>query len=172
MDTVRKFRLFWAWQDEQEEEWLREMSAEGLHLQQAIFPGFYYFIQGEPRNYVYRLDFKSSSQRDMASYVQIFEDAGWQHLGKFPNGWQYFRKEARPGETLDIYTDIDSKVEKYKRLIGFLGAFLPLLIVNVVNISHQEMPLFIELLVLSTLILYVVFFFKIWQRIKNLRGRS
>ena len=28
--TMKKFKVFWAWQDEQEEAWLREMSLQGL----------------------------------------------------------------------------------------------------------------------------------------------
>ncbi len=40
MNTVRKFKLFWAWQDEQEEEWLREMSRQGYAYAARDFPGF------------------------------------------------------------------------------------------------------------------------------------
>ena len=30
--TIRKWKLFWAWQDHEEEIWLREMSQQGYHL--------------------------------------------------------------------------------------------------------------------------------------------
>ena len=33
---MRKFKWFWAWQDEAEEEWLREMSNNGGTLQGSV----------------------------------------------------------------------------------------------------------------------------------------
>ena len=53
--TIKKFKWFWAWQDEAEEEWLGEMSKKGYHLASAGMPGIYEFDAGEPKDYVYRL---------------------------------------------------------------------------------------------------------------------
>lgn len=51
-NTVRKFRWFWAWQDEKEEAWLSEMAAKGYHLQEPRFIGVYHFQVGDPKNAV------------------------------------------------------------------------------------------------------------------------
>jgi Protein of unknown function (DUF2812) len=113
-----RFRWFWAWQDEKEEAWLGKMSKQGYHLSSIGFPGFYTFNKGEPKEYVYRLDYQNFRKKDRQEYLQLFRDAGWEHLGEIA-AWQYFRKEARPGETNEIFTDKESKIGKYKRVIYY-----------------------------------------------------
>ena len=49
---MRKFKWFWAWQDEDEETWLQEMSNEGWHFSGIGFPTIYSFKAGEARDYV------------------------------------------------------------------------------------------------------------------------
>ena len=120
--TVRKFKWFWAWQDEAEEAWLGEMSKKGYHLVSAGVPGIYEFDTGEPKDYVYRLDFQTFHKKDREEYLQLFRDAGWQHLGQM-GSWQYFRKETKQGEAEEIYTDKESKTDKYKRILFILGFF-------------------------------------------------
>ncbi len=125
---IWKFRWFWAWQDEREEAWLAEMSREGWHLSEFGFPGVYYFHKGDPKNYIYRLDFQTSRMKDRDAYLQLFRDAGWDHLGNM-SAWEYFRKEARPGEEPEIFTDPESKIEKYQRVLRFLVIFFPIMII-------------------------------------------
>lgn len=84
-ELVRKFRWFWAWQDQQEEAWLEEMSQQGLHLKSVGILALYYFESGCQQDYVYRLDF-SSSYRDRENYMQLFKDAGWEHIGNIGSG--------------------------------------------------------------------------------------
>ena len=131
---LRKHRIFWAWQDEKEEAWLSEMAQEGWHLLHPGFPGFYTFQQGEPAEMVYRLDF-ITSKVDREEYYQLFTDAGWELVGEMM-GWQYFRKVARPGEEPQIYTDPESKIQKYMRLFGYMIIFLPACVVGVINLSN------------------------------------
>ena len=132
---ARKFKWFWPWQDEQEEGWLREMSQQGWHLRSVggrVRVGrwhlpvglswFYSFVVGEPRDYVYRLDFQDSL-KDKQDYLQLFHDAGWENIGE-KSSWQYFRKEVRPGEVVEIFTDVESKIGKYKRQLVPLGILL------------------------------------------------
>jgi len=33
--------------------------------------------------------------------------------------WQYFRKQVQEGEAPEIFTDVETKVEKYRRLLAF-----------------------------------------------------
>jgi hypothetical protein len=169
--TIRKWKWFWAWQDEQEESWLHSMSKQGLHLIGAGFAGFYEFEQGTPRNYFYRLDFMPS-QKDMEHYHQIFIDAGWEHIGSL-SGWKYFRKEAQPGETPEIFTDPQSKVEKYRRIMLFLIILNPVIFFVIIitrdNIKNWFFGcIFVFYLVL--LVLFMTALIKLSQRIKELKA--
>jgi len=126
---VTKFRWFWAWHDEKEEAWLRSLSQKGWHLAALGLPGVYRFRVGEPRDYAYRLDYRTYRKNEQPYYLQLFSDAGWEHLGNM-SGWQYFRKEVQPGESPEIFTDVESKVAKYKRLLVFLAIVLVPLILT------------------------------------------
>ncbi len=136
-DTVTKYKWFWAWQDEKEEAWLAEMSRGGLHLD-AVSPfGFYHFHPGEPVDYVYRLDFQSLKAKDRDSYLQLFEDAGWEHIGDM-GGWVYFRHLVDGTKFLEIFSDRESKIGKYQRVIAILVVFLPIMIVVLPNANRLD----------------------------------
>ncbi len=136
MTIITKFRWFWAWNDEKEEAWLREMSQIGWHLSTVGIPGFYNFEQGFAKDYVYRLDY-ISNRKDYANYLQLFTDTGWDHLGEM-SGWQYFRKESINGENLEIYSDNESKANKYQRILLLLVIILPLLINGLMIVSRRS----------------------------------
>lgn len=135
MTTLNLFHWFWAWDDDKEEAWLREMAQKGWHFKSVSLPGNYTFEQGEPRDFVYRLDYLTE-KKDILNYLQIFQDAGWDYMGQM-NGWQYFRKQAVAGEELDIYSDNESKAKKYQRILFILVAILPILMVNVINLNKM-----------------------------------
>ena len=120
-NAIRKIKWFWPWQDEQEEAWLRSMSQKGWHLSSIGLPCIYRFWAGEPRDYVYRLDYQTFPKKDKQEYQQLFHDAGWEYVGEMSGWQQYFRKEAREGEAPEIFTDVESKVAKYKKVLAFLA---------------------------------------------------
>jgi hypothetical protein len=124
---MKKFKLFWAWEDEKEEKWLADMSRRGWHLEAPGFPGFYHFVKGEPRDHAYCLDFRTGSLKSLQEYLQICRDAGWEMIGRM-GSWYYFRKECRDGEKAEFFSDRQSKVQKYQRLSLFLVIFLPILL--------------------------------------------
>ena len=163
---VRKFKWFWAWQDETEEAWLREMSNEGLHLSRISFPTLYDFESGEAMDYVYRLDYRSHWKMDQEEYLQLFQDAGWERVDEM-SGWHYFRKLARPGEELEIYTDAESKIGKYQRLLAFLGILmLPLFIglINMRDLPYGGMSV-VQVFIFLMFLLYVYAMVKLFIRI-------
>ena len=125
---VRKFKWFWPWQDEVEETWLGEMSKKGYHLSSVGVAGIYTFSVAEPQDYVYRLDYQIFPKKDKQEYLQLFRDAGWEHIGEM-SAWQYFRKGAKQGGPNEIFTDVESKIAKYKRILTILGFFWIILIV-------------------------------------------
>ena len=165
---LRKYKLFWAWQDEKEEAWLRSMAQQGWELISPEFPGFYTFKPAEPRDMVYRLDF-ITSKMDREEYYQLFADAGWEHVGEMMS-WQYFRKEAKPGEEPEIYTDPESKIQKYYRLFGVMLIFIPIWVILLPRLDSMVfyglyflLPIFIPI----TLI-WAYAFLRIGLRIREL----
>lgn len=136
MSTISKFKWFWAWNDEKEETWLGEMSRAGFHLQSITLPGKYIFTSGEPKEYVYRLDFVTD-RKDYDNYLELFQDAGWEHLLEY-GGWQYFRTEAGTEQLPEIFTDNESKVAKYGRIMMFLVPFFPIYAFMLNNLNKAE----------------------------------
>jgi hypothetical protein len=134
MTTKKEFHWFWAWDDEKEEAYLREMALGGWHFKAVTIPGYYTFEKGESRNDFYRLDILSN-YKDKENYLQLFEDAGWSHVGEY-GSWQYFRKTAVEGEILEIFTDNESKQKKYGRILLYLIIFMPIYTVLLTRVNE------------------------------------
>lgn len=114
--VVRKIRWFWPWQDEVEESLLEGMSRKKGLLLKSVCPfSIYTFTRGVPSRFTYRLDYRRTPTREKEAYLQLFRDAGWEHVGQM-NNWQYFRKPVEPGESPEILTDRESKIQKYRRI--------------------------------------------------------
>ena len=132
-----KFKIFLSWEDEKEEAWLESMSLQGWHLSNPGPFGCYTFTAGEPRRYVYRLDFRSDAKLALKDYFQLFEDAGWEYIGNM-GGWHYFRKEVQPGESAEIFTDNSSKIAKYQRYLLYMLLPMALILNSIVNPSLYQ----------------------------------
>jgi len=137
MDETRvtKSKWFWAWQDDMQEAWLEAMSREGLHLRTIKAFGRYVFELGEPCKYTYRLDFDQTSGKD-SDYFQLIQEAGWERVVELA-GWQYWRKESPEGKTPEIFTDSESKIRKYQRLIVGLAVPSPAIMVIVLGMFRR-----------------------------------
>ena len=171
MSTISKFKWFWAWNDEKEETWLGEMSRAGFHLQSVTLPGKYIFEAGKSKEYVYRLDFLRN-KKDYVDYLQLFEDAGWEHLFEY-GGWQYFRTEATTGKDLEIFTDNESKIAKYGRVMGLMFPFFPIYIILLNNLNEAE-GLFYEIATFIFFLIMVLFAFAmimLFRRIGQLKKK-
>ena len=172
-EIVTGYHWFWAWEDEKEENWLGEMSARGWHLESLGFPGIYHFKCGEPRPFVYRMDFNSPRLNNREEYFRLFSDSGWEYIGK-QGGWKYFRKEKNPGETSEIFTDRDSKADKYRRLLAYLACLLPLMILLLTRSGNDNFHLagWWEVIKGVSFALYIIYIYalvKIWLRIRQLK---
>lgn len=126
------WRLFWAWEDDKEERWLREMARQGWHLRRAALVRFE-FDRGEPADVVYRLDYHILTGAEREEYLQLFRAAGWEHVGEVAS-WHYFRTPATAGADPDIFSDVESRIAKYKRLLLLLLALLPIFLVSLQNL--------------------------------------
>ncbi|EKN71285.1 hypothetical protein BABA_02362 [Neobacillus bataviensis LMG 21833] len=139
------FKLFWAWKDDAEERWLSEMAQKGWKLHNFQW-GLYTFEKIKPSTYIYKLDYKYTQNNDMEEYVSIFEDAGWEHVDQF-YGWHYFCvKEDQSLAAPDIYSDIDSKVQKYKVLSNILSYVTLILIIITLTVFMRPKYDFIEVI--------------------------
>ena len=109
--------------------------------------------------------------KDKAHYLQLFHDAGWEHLMDHL-GWQYFRQTVLDGASPEIFSDNESKVQKYERLLVFLVMLLPLYIPFVLLDSGR---LWVALAAMACMILYIGFvafaFTSLMMRVKQLKKR-
>ena len=170
---VKKFKWFWYWQDDKEEAWLGEMARQGLHLQKMNSLGHRYsFIQGKPKDVAYRLDFVKNA-RKTSDYFQLFQDAGWEHVGEM-GGWQYWRKDVEAGKVPEIFTDTESKVRKYQRLLTYFTISIPLFVFYVIDFNnshtHYHLPFFAALeniFYAVFFVLFMSFFFSIFMILRR-----
>jgi len=171
--VVTKFKWFWAWQDEAEEQWLEKMSQQGYHLSSVSLPGFYTFLVAEPMNYVYRLDYQTFRKKDKREYLQLFKDAGWENVGEM-SAWLYFRKEAKVGEVNEIFTDVQSKIAKYKRVLALVGfsCLMLILILSSYVFRPYTYPWWgnVQVIVLAVLLLLIFAMIKVALRIRQLKN--
>lgn len=108
------FKLFVDF--EKEERWLNEMSAKGLQFCSYYF-GQYVFEDGQPAEYVYRLELMDSHPRraEGLAYIRFMEEAGVECVDTFWK-WAYFRKKRAEGP-FDLFTDAASKIKHYQRVV-------------------------------------------------------
>lgn len=171
--TLNRHKWFWAWEDEKEEAWLTQMASEGWHLS-AVSPfGFYTFKAGPKQAVVYRLDYRYPRHRqDLEDYLQLFADAGWEHVGQMSN-WQYFRKPVQTGDDPELYTDVESKLQKYGRVTLVLVVILPLLLQLPLRLADAAVesdwyaiPLFLAFLLILA---YIYCMLQLIRRISQLK---
>jgi hypothetical protein len=182
--TLKRTRWFLPWQDEKEETWLEEMSKTGWHLKSVQLPCVYSFEKGVPCRNVYRLDYMLMKKDKLDEYLQIFQDAGWDYVGEMSN-WRYWRKRVVNGETPEIFTDNESKIRKYQRLLAIMGFFLVFLIFISMNMlinqpwgDFDNAPLINAIYLFGALCyaviipIYVVVVIKLIQRINRLKKKN
>jgi hypothetical protein len=157
---IRKHKLFFSWQDEEQEAWLAEMSRQGLHLKEPGAFGRYLFIQGSPKEFAYCMDFKKDKVPE--DYIQLIRDAGWEYLGKH-SGWSYWRKEIQGGKRPDLFSDAESKIRKYQRLLAVYGVSSPgvvaMYIIGLAQFNRfpGRHPLWFVILFISLFMGYILF---------------
>ena len=173
-NLVTKFKWFWGWQDDKQEAWLETMSKKGLHLKHIKAFGRYIFKVGDPKNFKYRLDFDQTSGKD-SDYFNLIEEAGWQRIAQVL-GWQYWRKETAEGKSAEIFTDNESKIQKYKRLLTSLMVPSPGIMVIVLAMFKRfpgRHPQWVVILTISIFAVWTLFLVvnlvKVTQRINDLK---
>lgn len=172
-------RIFFVWQAEKEEKWLRMKALKGWHLVNTEFCT-YYFEKGESRDVIYKLDFKNSGDKDLGDYKEIFEDAGWEYVSRM-NGWHYFRVEAKKNKVHEIYTDNESRLMKYRSLLKYLllaGSpsvsaiflFSVLFLLDHEDMSGPMIGMYILVITVAVLLGYSIL--RIWLLIRKVKEKS
>lgn len=167
-------RWFWAWDFEKEEKWLNEMSAKGLQL---VAVGFckYVFEESTEGEYVYRIELlnETPSNPESTSYIGFLEETGVEYIGAVMR-WAYFRKKAADG-AFELYSDIDSKIKHYKKIVTLLFAILPIEIIafstniNYYMSSRYTMNLGFIILLFTFLLLLGAGILRISKKINRLK---
>ncbi|MCM3569704.1 DUF2812 domain-containing protein [Neobacillus mesonae] len=124
---MRRFKHFLDF--EKEANWLKQMAANGYELTGKSWG--YRFMKTKPENVNIKIDYRTfKKQADFVDYCTLFEDCGWKHIAGTKNsGAQYFKK-IREYASEDIFSDVDSKAGRYKRLsnmyISIAMCYLPI----------------------------------------------
>jgi hypothetical protein len=122
MTTIKRF--FFSWQFAEAEQWLNEKSAEGLHLIGTGTKFRWFFEEGEPNEYIYRIEISKDSPKGAknAPYLALVAETGAELVSSRNGLWIAFRKRSSDGE-FELFSDLDSKIAHLKR---FTLSFLPI----------------------------------------------
>ena len=154
------FKFFTVAEYEEEEEYLRRMHKRGWKFTGINFPGIYHFVQCQPENVIYQLDYNPNGKYDN-EYTLLFEDCGWEYLQDF-FGYSYFRKpSSEMKEKEKIFSDNRSKLDMINRvfkgrvialIVMFFLVICPQLIIQATTPHH-----FNELLFIIYCVLFVIY---------------
>lgn len=86
-------------------------------------------------------------------------------------GWYYWRKPAAPEEQAEIFSDNQGKIEKYRRLIGYLFIFYPIMIISLTSLPERGGVLIevITFLFFAFIVLFCVGQVMLWRRTQQLK---
>ncbi|QWH18179.1 DUF2812 domain-containing protein [Bacillus mycoides] len=174
MKTKKVLKFFAAWSLEKEEAFLRKMHQKGWALQN--YNMMYTFKKTEPKDVIYKADFKLDyrvSTEKQKEYFEIYEMSGWRYVTSFTK-WHYFCKDIGDDNELpDIYSEKETKIEKFKDLFKFL-LFVFLLAMlcmspSFLGSSEVRIPTFIKGLIGFLGCIYVYIFVRLFWKIKKLK---
>ena len=177
MSNTKTFtRIFTIADYEEEENWLREQSKKGLHLQKMIQPFIYIFEVGEPEDVIYRLDYRNA--KGDQDYTQMFADYGWECCGRC-FGWIYFRKPASAvncDEEGELFSDSESRLSMVQhvmmtRMLPLLVVFLCILIPQWMNIMDRPGEGVLEIIFTVLMVLYVILILHCGRKLYRLRKK-
>src|SRR5690606_10982946 len=115
--TKRVVKLWSGARPEKMEAWLERMEAAGWNLVRVHWGGVKFtFEKGTPSTVRYCIDYRMESD---AEHIYLLEDAGWELMLNH-SGWFIWRKPYE-GRKPELFTDIDSLLERNKRMLRLYG---------------------------------------------------
>lgn len=151
------YKVFWIWQNQKEEAWINEMAEHGFGLISCGRIRFD-FEDIEPGKYKYKVMFLqgTAGSEKVRDFLRFMEDMGVVNVGHvnfLGNSVIYLRYE-NTGEELDVYSDLDSKIEyerimyNYLILVGILNLFASILNLGVfITSALSGIPIFGNLII-------------------------
>lgn len=112
---------------EKEERWLNEMAGQGWHLVRYRLGG-YRFEQGEPGEWIYRIELLPADPKSAASqeYLSLLLDSGAEAVSTHAR-WVYLRRPAALGP-FELFSDLESRIGHYRRVLKLLTTALATLV--------------------------------------------
>ncbi|MBP2099573.1 DUF2812 domain-containing protein [Enterococcus rivorum] len=137
---MKKFRVFVDM--EKEENYLKEMSEKGWRLAKYNSWNIYTFEKSTPTSSNYKIDYQTfRNKTSYVDYLTLFEDSGWSHIsGSQNSGFHFFL--PKNNQNLNIFSDIKSSNERYKRLYQQATFYSVLFIINlfILKLNFSDIP--------------------------------
>ena len=163
------------------ENWLNEQSSKGMQLVRIGFWGCY-FEEDHTNKYVHKIELLKNPRKSIESqnYLNFLKEAGIEII---PMKWIWNRwvwlKNKSTDKQLDIYSDIDSKIEHYTR-INKITRMMPFVFViylflfatrsyDVYIYGHVDIMFFLNLIVLLILSVSTYGYLKLRAKIRKLK---
>lgn len=156
------------WDYEKEEKWLNKMSAMGYALTDYSWCR-YVFTEAPKNEYTYRIELLKNkpTHPESVAYIRFLEENGVECVATYFN-WIYLRKKTSDGP-FDIYTDLDSKVNHYKRVYSIWNTLMWMefaigilnIIAGSINLEREYKPGLSNVIAGSLLLLIGILFLKL-----------
>ncbi|WP_182298409.1 DUF2812 domain-containing protein [Cohnella cholangitidis] len=114
---------------------LSRLAAKGWLLD-SFAPFGYKVRKSEPQQLIYSVDYNNVKPNEMEDYIELFEAGGWSRVCSSSNIHIF---SAVPG-TKPIYTDNETKVEKYKRTVRMLRPLLVIPLLTAILFVLSSLP--------------------------------
>ena len=168
-----KFKLYFD--KDKETQWLNEMSQKGWAMT-GFFAGFYRFEPCEKGKYTYQIDFGNEFFSVSDDYREFMSDSDIEIIQSW-GFWVFLRKLSSEGE-FQLYTDVDSQIEHYKKIRNMFKAVtvieLICLFIELFSASMTNSPLLwsFVFLILAIIIAFVNITFRTNDIIHELTERK
>ena len=160
-----KFKLYFD--KDKETQWLNEMSQKGWAMT-GFFAGFYRFEPCEKGKYSYQIDFGNEFFSVSDDYREFMSDSDIEIIQSW-GFWVFLRKLSSEGE-FQLYTDVDSQIEQYKKIRNMFKAVtvieLICLFIELFSASMTNSPLLWSFVFLILAI--IIAFFNITNRTNDI----
>ena len=160
-----KFKLYFD--KDKETQWLNEMSQKGWAMT-GFFAGLYRFEPCEKGKYTYQIDFGNEFFSVSDDYREFMSDSDIEIIQSW-GFWVFLRKLSSEGE-FQLYTDVDSQIEHYKKIRNMFKAVtvieLICLFIELFSASMTNSPLLWSFVFLILAI--IIAFFNITNRTNDI----
>ena len=160
-----KFKLYFD--KDKETQWLNEMSQKGWAMT-GFFAGFYRFEPCEKGKYTYQIDFGNEFLSVSDDYREFMSDSDIEIIQSW-GFWVFLRKLSSEGG-FQLYTDVDSQIEHYKKIRNMFKAVtvieLICLFIELFSASMTNSPLLWSFVFLILAI--IIAFFNITNRTNDI----